>query len=66
MKKINRKAIAFIPIIWAGAALATGIGYLITSAKPTPGPGSVESIISAIPIWGWIVGGLLIVVLIRS
>jgi hypothetical protein len=63
-KKMNKKG--WVPLlIWGGAALAAGIGYLINATKPAASSNSAAGIISAIPIWGWIVIGLVVLVLLK-
>jgi hypothetical protein len=64
-RKMNKKGIAAL-LIWGGAALAAGIGYLINATKPAAPANSVSGIVSSIPIWGWIVGGLVLLVLLKS
>ena len=61
---MNKKGL-FPLLIWGGAALAAGIGYLINATKPVAKSGTAESLISSIPIWGWIVGGLVLLVLLK-
>ena len=64
-KKINKKGwiwlVAAVPA--ALAALVWGINSLAT---PKAQPGSFESIIGSIPLYGWIFGILLLLVLWRS
>ena len=64
--KMNKKGWASL-LIWGGAALAAGIGYLINATKPAAAtPTGVAGIFSAVPIWGWIVMILILLVLVRS
>lgn len=59
IKKWNKKG--GVPlIIWGVAALVAGIGYLVSALKPAP------TGIAAIPIWGWIVGGLVLLILLKK
>ena len=64
-KKMNNKGaiwlLAAIPAAFAGLLLAWD-----KVTTPKPAPGSVESIMGAIPIWGWVVIGLVALVLIKS
>lgn len=64
LKKMNKKGFAWA-LLWAIptalAALVWGVNELST---PKPAAGSFESIISSIPIWGWVIVGLMFLVLL--
>ena len=62
MKKLlkNKKGLSPVLWIWGGAAIAAGLGYLINSFKPAP------TGIAAIPIWGWIAGGLFLLIILMK
>lgn len=58
---------AFLLYVWGAAAVTAGLGYLVNAFKPAPAaPTGAAGIISSIPIWGWIVVGLVLLVLIMK
>ena len=59
-KKWGKKGVGPAVIIWGLAALATGLWGLISQLGPEP------TGIAAIPIWGWLVGGLVLLMLIKK
>lgn len=62
-KKINKKG-----WVWLLAAVPAALAGLLLAWKsvttPAVDPNSVSGIISSIPIWGWIIVGLVFLVLI--
>lgn len=56
-KKWNKKGLAFI---WVIPATLAGLGYVMSQFGPSP------TGVAAIPIWGWIVGGLVILMLLKK
>jgi hypothetical protein len=63
MEKMNKKGIVpILGIIWGVTALAAAIGGLILIAKPRP---ATSPLFASIPIWGWIVMILVLLVLLR-
>lgn len=62
-KKINKKGWLTL-IVWGVAALVAAGGYFLNASKPAPT--GINGFISSIPIWGWIVIGLVALVLLRG
>ena len=60
IKKWNKKGLAFAPLLWGAGAAFTGLGYLFSQLRPDP------TGITAIPIWGWVVGGVVLLILLRK
>ena len=58
MRQMNKKAAVGV-IIWGIAALLGGLGFLVNQTKPEP------TGIAAVPVWGWVIGGLVILILLR-
>ena len=55
---------AFMLFVWAGIAATAAVGYLLNAVKPAPT--GVQGVISSIPMVGWIVIGLFLLILFRG
>ena len=57
IKKWNKKGLA---VVWVIPAILAGLGYLASQFKESP------TGVAAIPIWGWVVGGLVLLILLKK
>lgn len=62
-KRMDKRG--FIQFVWAGAALLAAGAWLVSVIKPKEAVSPTQTLLSSIPIWGWIVVALIVLVLIR-
>lgn len=64
-KKLKNDKRGVVQFIWAGAALAAAGAWLISVIKPKPALTPTQTLLQSIPIWGWVVIALLLIVMLR-